>query len=332
MDKEEFKKWLRSINKLSHSQHRKLQDTLRQMYSRRQVSLELETPMEFVTCPHCKGKRIVRWGKRTDMQRYKCKDCNRTFNCLTGTPLAYLHRKGHWLDYAQCVKEGCSVRKAAKKCGIHRNTAFRWRHRFLENTRTVKAQCLQGIVEVDELYLMKSEKGSKSLVKSPRKRGVKNRERISKAQQVCVFMSRDRNHNVFDSIFDRLSVGKLTQEFYEHMATDALFCSKKNEVYRDYVGSNNIRHGVLDFEKGEYVKKDIVHIRNIRDYQQRFRGWVLNHFRGVATKYLENYLSWFRGLEEFEGKITPLTILLRAKSGGVYKKLPNLVTQPYFSP
>jgi transposase-like protein len=54
----------------------------------------------------------------------------KTFNSLKKTPLAGLRRKGHWLNYSECLKEGLTIREAAKRCGIHRNTSFRWRHRF----------------------------------------------------------------------------------------------------------------------------------------------------------------------------------------------------------
>ena len=56
------------------------------------------------------------------MQRYKCRECKKTFNSLTGTPLANLQKKGHWLDYSYCLTQGYTIRKAAKICSnIHRH-------------------------------------------------------------------------------------------------------------------------------------------------------------------------------------------------------------------
>lgn len=43
--------------------------------------------------------------------------------------------------------------------GVHRTTAFRWRHRFLTLPREVKAQHLDGVVEADETYVLRSYKG-----------------------------------------------------------------------------------------------------------------------------------------------------------------------------
>jgi transposase-like protein len=54
--------------------------------------------------------------------------CGKTFNALTGTPLARLQRRDAWLRYAR-FGDGVSLRKAAKRAD-RADTAFRWRHRF----------------------------------------------------------------------------------------------------------------------------------------------------------------------------------------------------------
>ena len=84
------------------------------------------------------------------LKRYKCKGCNRTFNALTGTPLATLKHRDRWLAYAKALVDGVSLRKAAKRARIDLTTAFRWRHRFLKVPKTMKAAAVTGIVEADE--------------------------------------------------------------------------------------------------------------------------------------------------------------------------------------
>jgi transposase-like protein len=74
--------------------------------------------------------RCHRHGHAHGLQRYRCVPCGRTFNALSGTPLARLRHKGRWLAYADCLLASDSVRQAARQLGVHRNTTFRWRHRF----------------------------------------------------------------------------------------------------------------------------------------------------------------------------------------------------------
>lgn len=40
----------------------------------------------------------------------------------------------------------------------------------------------------------------------------------------------------------------------------------------------------------------IHHIQNVNNYHSRLKGWM-QRFNGVATKYLEHYLSWFQFLD-----------------------------------
>ena len=37
---------------------------------------EIDYPQPTITCPHCQGIKIIKWGKN----RLKCKDCNKTFS------------------------------------------------------------------------------------------------------------------------------------------------------------------------------------------------------------------------------------------------------------
>jgi transposase-like protein len=77
-------------------------------------------------CPHCQSVAVGTWSRPKPLTRYKCRDCRRTFTGLTGTPLERLRRRDPWLDYAQSLADGVSLRKAAKRCGIVLDTALRW--------------------------------------------------------------------------------------------------------------------------------------------------------------------------------------------------------------
>ena len=98
-------------------------------------------------CPHCSSQRVAKNGSANALQRYKCRSCHKTFNALTGTPLARLRMKGKWLEQTAALRDGLSLTQVTERIGISRHTACRWRHRFL--ALTVKAQVLVGIAEAD---------------------------------------------------------------------------------------------------------------------------------------------------------------------------------------
>ncbi len=94
-------------------------------------------------CPHCGRDDVRPWGKAGGKPRYRCTSCRKTFNPLTGTPLAGLHHRDRWPDQAQALIAGETVAKAAERCKVAYTTALRWRHRF-----PVRAQSRQASAPV----------------------------------------------------------------------------------------------------------------------------------------------------------------------------------------
>ena len=117
-------------------------------------------------CPHCQHDQLGKWGYASGLRRWKCKGCNKTFNILTNTPLARLRLKEKWADNAKAMIAGKSVRDTAKDCGVHPNTAFRWRHRFLKFPQCAQHTNLKGIAESDATYFYRSEKGKKNSIEN----------------------------------------------------------------------------------------------------------------------------------------------------------------------
>ncbi|MCW3807437.1 IS1595 family transposase [Plebeiibacterium marinum] len=320
-----FHKLLLQVDRLNSDQFRRLKESLQSIELSNKVAANIETPFQELSCPHCKSQKKQRWGKRSGLQRYRCKECKRTYNSLTNTPLSRLRKKEQWLEYSSCLVSGISVRKAAMKCNVHRNTSFRWRHRFLANAKSVAPEKLSGIIEADETYFLKSEKGNKKLNRKPRKRGGKASQRGLSKEQVCVLVCRDRQANTIDHIFENFTGNNLKDYLKDKVSSDILFCSDGKSTYKKFIKEKGYRHGCLNLSKGIRIIKDIVHIQNVNAYHSRLKEW-LYRFHGVATKYLENYLSWFRELDEFASDIRPEILLLRGKKASLYKVQPFTVT------
>lgn len=107
--------------------------------------------------------------------------------------------------FAQALIDGQIVRASAKQAGIHRHTAFRWRHRFLAAPAQMQARRSAGIAEADEtfMHMHRSYKGSKSLPRASRKRGGGRKKRRGRDpdEEVAVLVMRDREgHTLSDSL------------------------------------------------------------------------------------------------------------------------------------
>ena len=51
----------------------------------------------------------------------------------------------------------------------------------------------------------------------------------------------------------------------------------------------------MNVSRGQRVKGPW-HVQNVNAYVSRLRAWM-QRFKGVATKYLDSYLGWFRMLD-----------------------------------
>jgi hypothetical protein len=53
------------------------------------------------------------------------------------------------------------------------------------------------------------------------------------------------------------------------------------------------------------VLDKIYHVQSVNSDHERLNTWLQRKFRGVATKYLPNYLAWRRVLEWFKEDVLP---------------------------
>lgn len=287
-----FKQWLTRIALLSRRQREQLLALLRPAVGLDRVCATVEGARPLLSCPHCGGQRPHRHGHDRGVQRYRCCGCGKTFSALTGTPLARLRHRGKWLDYLDGMLDGQSVRKTADQLGVHRNTSFRWRHRFLHLAKDDRPAALSGIAEADELFLLESQKGSRRLDRPPRKRGGVASRRGINSEHVCVLVARDRTGATFDFVTGRGAV--TTAQLHRHLLPvldrDVLLVTDSHPAYKAFARAAAISHEAVNLRAGERVR-GAVHVQNVNAYHRRFRQW-LARFNGVASRYLPNYLGW----------------------------------------
>lgn len=248
-------------------------------------------------CPHCQSTELALHGQVNGLQRYRCQACRRTFNALTGTPLARLRKKDKWLGFSGALAASQPLRPAAATLGVHRNTALRWRHRFLAGLKADRTTTLQGITEADETYFLESRKGCRKLQRAPRHRGGKASKAGLSGELVCVLVARDRTGQTLEWVTGagQMSKAQLSGALQPVLAKDALLVSDGNPTYRYFAQDAGISHDAINLSAGVHVK-GAVHIQNVNAYHGRLKQW-LQRFHGVATHYLDNYLGWFRCLD-----------------------------------
>lgn len=313
-----FGKWLAKLALLNQPQRRQLLDALRPVVGLDQIVALIEQVRGAARCcPHCACTGWLRHGSANDLQRYRCRQCRRTFNDLTGTPLARLRRKAKWRDYLAALLESRPVRAAAARLGVHRNTAFRWRHRFLDRVKLDRPERLAGIVEADEMFILESQKGARKLDRPARQRGGRAKRRGISREFDCILVARDRSGQTIDAVTGRgaLKAAQLVRHLLPKLDRQALLVTDSNAAYRAFAQANGVAHACVNVSAGGRVRRSgmgALHVQNVNAYHQRLRQWLLP-FHGVASRYLTNYLGWRRALDS--GRVTTVEQLLRSAFG-----------------
>jgi transposase-like protein len=297
MEHRRFGKLLKQLEELTAAQAEKVLAALRQQGAQDSVRQIIEQRQATPKCPHCGAAHIRRYGKEHGLQRYRCVDCGRTFNALTGTPLARLRKKECWSSFTGSLQQSHSVREAARRAGVAKNTSFRWRHRFLQLDKDALKQTLSGIVEIDESFILESRKGERGLPREARKRGGKAKKPGLSDEQTPVLIARDRQGGQIEAVLPNRTTEAVEAALDGVLfKNDVLLCVDGDAAVIAYAKKHGVEFETIIASRGEHVHEKVLHVQNVNAAVSRFKQW-LARFNGVASKYLPNYLAWRRRLE-----------------------------------
>lgn len=254
-----------------------------------------------IVCPRCGHTDVHRWGSFGWRRRYRCLGCRRTFSDFTGTPLAYLKRVELWESYCTLALRTATIRQSARRLGVDPSTAFRWRHRLLATLRDTERGRLSGRISVDMTWLPHSDKGTRGLARPARRvayTGMSWETRIAWVLAACDDSGR--------------AIGAYTGAARPRLPTVIALLQQRAGDGTSLLGRSSLwgllaraagRLG-LAFEREFYVPlraRDAADPEQARVYLLRWKKW-LTRFRGIATKYIDHYLAWFRLLDRVAGR------------------------------
>jgi len=183
--------------------------------------------------------------------------------------------------------EGKSLRACAREVGISLPTSFRWRHKILSAIQGLEGGInFSGITEADELLMQYSEKGRR--YKSP-----EEKEQAMKTvhPNVAVLVMTDREGNLLfkHTGENKVQNSQIKEELKRRVSENNLICFKPNDEFKQAVMESPSKKVIVRRKtKGLAIYSVNVAEKKITN----FLVWMMR-FRGVATKYLQNYLMWF---------------------------------------
>jgi len=117
-----------------------------------------------VCCPHCQSDHVVKNGHDTTevcRQRYRCRDCDRCFDDLTGTVFAGHHQPLRiWMLCSYFMGLNLSNRQIAAELNLSITQAYEMTKSLRQGIADHQQPfILEGEVECDEVYVVAGHKG-----------------------------------------------------------------------------------------------------------------------------------------------------------------------------
>lgn len=256
-------------------------------------------------CPRCHSENVGGWGTQNGYPRYKCKDCKKTFNAMSCTPLAHLRARDKLDQYLECMQGKTTLRVAAEQCDVSLPTSFSLRHRIMRVIQNDKAELFRGITEIDETFFLENHKGQRNLGEQARKRGKRkacgkkgpNNPSAQDVKKVPVMVACDRQNHVTDAVLEHVSSDELEANLSGRIQPGAVLCADAHLSHESLASRLGLNLKELVTTKGEFIIDGIYHIQHVNAYHSDLKSWINGFFNGVATKYLDRYLGWKRFLK-----------------------------------
>ncbi|CAI3230143.1 IS1/IS1595 family N-terminal zinc-binding domain-containing protein [Clostridium neonatale] len=223
-------------------------------------------------CPNCNGRSYIKFGRYNGIQRYKCKECDKTFSRTTKALWSYSKKQPEkWVEFMELMLQKKSLRACSKILEINIRTAFIWRHKIMKKmSQDITDDRLEGKVFITKAMEKENFKGCRNIT-------------TSKRRNVWIVAAKDRR--------DSMIIAPVCKELWDENNFKNVVYSKIKEAsyivpdYDRYMMNTAKKHNkgiVLNAYKEECVK----------NFRRNLKIWI-GGFKGVATKYLEGYLSYF---------------------------------------
>ena len=241
-------------------------------------------------CPFCGKQSIVKNGHKNHKQRYLCRSCGKSVVGTTGTIMANSHQStDNWTIVINDTISNVAALKTAEKLGISEQTVLNMRHKIMlgiQKMDILDPVILGNISELDETYVLESNKGTKCTDREPRKRGESASKPGLSNEQVCICTGVERHQGpvMFQSVNRATpSAAEIHEVFDGHIADDSVVFV---DGQKSYNGLNETMNIELVNAKKDPDKNS--HLNNVNSSHSYYKS-VYQHMRGVATKYINRY-------------------------------------------
>ena len=285
------------IGKLSEEQVERLSGIAME-YLDLNAELENTTPK---SCPCCgdSDAHFIKRGFSGWKQRYQCKSCGKKFTFDAGKLTAYSHQSEEaWVTFIRDTLSLKSLDECAANISVSHPTSFYMRHKLLSFLEEALkgGELLEGVIEADEAYVLESQKGVLVTTRTPRKHGETATKRGLSDEHFCVCVAADRDRRIVVRCVNRgnPSAEDIEEAFSARINESGIFLCDGKKAYNKLIHAKKCEKIVLKSHQ-DYNKA--YHLNTVNGLHGRLKA-MLDHYRGLSSKYLNRYLALFTALEQ----------------------------------
>ena len=250
------------------------------------LKVDLYKDRKFECCPHCQSKLFTRNGKYNGIQRYRCKECKKTFSNTTNSLWYYSKKDSNiWIKYIELFLQRKTLRECSSELKLNLATSFYWRHKILNILKSahiygINPEKLAGNISANTMYFQEGTYNSVINFKPDYFHQEKYIITVAvidtKSSMSIVPLSR----HSFDRIkFRDKIISKLEQK-------SLIITDGRDRFLRDVSRRHNNIRSKRWKSKARFIDEKINNI------WWKVSTWF-SKFLGTATKYLESYLSYY---------------------------------------
>src|SRR5690606_13462179 len=132
----------------------------------------------------------------------------------------------------------------------------------------------------------------------------------------------------------RLEKSGIKKAIGTRITDQTILCTDSHVSYKGFAADHKLEHHPLRTDLKQRVKQGVYHIQHVNSVaaanrHNRVKKWIDHEFWGVATKYLQQYLNWFRikeALKESKHKVRDLA-QMTARDISAYNRFRNIQNQ-----
>jgi len=288
-----------AYSKLSASQQERIRRVVTDLVNMNE-QLESQKPE---VCPYCeKQSKMIRKGCECGKQKYQCKECGHKFVWDSHTITANLKiSRDEFLEICLDTLGLVPIKETAARLDRSVQCVFENRHKFLivlEEILKEEDQKLSGTIEFDGTYVLESVKGKKPRTRKARHRGEPSNFRGISHEQICIVTTTDRTgHEIFRAVSRAKPTSTIiTKTFGQSIINRSVFYTDGITVYDELAEHCNSK---IVYLIGHESYNKVEHLNTVNSIHSTIK-YIFRKYRGVASKYLNRYMSMFVFFRRFQ--------------------------------